>query len=208
MELTPSQKKIRFPDNVEMDPAHRIVDVLRASHLKTPSRLSVETIINLAENGVKKEAFFALLESSLSQLVEPLTDWESPDASLRIWADVCRLGGVMSARRAREQIGLARVMGYSEKDTDNAEDDETGSSPAGPDDEERSIAFWVDEISGCPSTLEEIIMCMLSGGFTFQDCRFLRDQLKAFIKGRIDKFIKNYRIEVPMSATAFLVPGT
>ena len=204
--LTPSQRKILFPEGKTIDRAHCIVDVLRSSHAKSPCRLSVETIMCLADNGVPKKVFLDLLENSLKELVEPLLDWDSPDAMMNLWCNVCRLGGVMAARRAREDVGRARVNGYSERDTEEIElEDEDGFTID--ETENQSVAWWSDEISGCPSSLEETIMYMLDAGFTPRDSPVLRDKLHKFIKGRVNSYVKTYRIDVPMSATAFLVPG-
>ncbi|KAJ3515971.1 hypothetical protein NLJ89_g1430 [Agrocybe chaxingu] len=207
VQLTPSQRKIIFPEGGEIDPAHRIIDVLRASHMKTPCRLSVETIINLSENGVPKDAFVQLLRQSLEDMVLPLLDWESKDAMRKLWCNVRRLGAVMHARRAREEAGLARAKGYSERDADDNElEDEDGFSLSDSADTQRSSAWWGDEVSGCPSSLEETVMCMIDSGFTPQECPVLRDKLQKFITGRVKEYIRSYRIDVPMSATGFLIP--
>ncbi|KAH9482728.1 putative RNA-dependent RNA polymerase SHL2 [Psilocybe cubensis] len=206
VQVTPSQRKIQFPEGRPVDLAHRIVDVLRASHTKAPCRLSVETIICLAENGVPKSAFLALLQKALVELVEPLLKWDTVEDMRTLWTNVRRLGGVMAARRAREEAGLARVKGYSDRNVDEDPDDDEGIDNS-PSDKE-SVAWWADEVSGCPSSLEETVMCMLDAGFTPQDNPVLRDKLYRFIKGRVGYYIKGYRIDVPMSATAFIVPDT
>ncbi|KAF8913977.1 RNA dependent RNA polymerase-domain-containing protein [Gymnopilus junonius] len=205
--VTPSQRKIQFPGGTSIDRAHRIIDVLRSSHTKSPCRLSVETIMCLADNGVTKKVFLDLLHKGLEELVKPLLDWDSPDSMRELWCNVRRLGGVMAARRAREEAGRARVKGYSEREAEEIEiEDEDGFTVDIT--ENQSVAWWSDEISGCPSSLEETIMYMLDSGFTPQECPVLRDKLHKFIKGRIQNYIKSYRIDVPMSASAFLVPDT
>jgi len=207
VEITPSQRKIRFQENIEIDPAHRIIDVLRASHTRTPCRLSVETIINLAHNGVTKEIFLELLQKGLADLVEPLLDWDSPEAMRKLWTNVRRLGGVMAARRAREEAGLARVKGFSEREAEEIEIQDEEYFNSAELAEQRSSAGWGDEVSGCPSSLEETIMYMIDSGLTPKECPLLRDKLDKFIRSKLASYIKSYRIDVPMSATAFLVPG-
>ena len=115
----------------------------------------------------------------------------------------------MAARRAREAKGQARVMGYSERDAEETEmEDEDALADFNLDEDvQRSSAWWGDEVSGCPSSLEECIMCMLDSNITPQDCPILREKLQLFVKCRVKEYIRNYRIEVPMSASAFLVPG-
>jgi RNA-dependent RNA polymerase len=208
VELTPSQRKIVYPSGVLPDPAHRVIDILRSSHVRTPCCLSVETIINLSENGVPKKVFLDLLHQGLEELVEPLLEWDGPDAMRNLWCKVCRIGGVMSARRAREKPGLARVKGYvySEhgREEDNSEDEDEIFDTT---EEEKSSAWWRDEISGCPSSLEETVMSLLDSGFTPENCPILRKKLWRVTKGHVENFIKAYRIMVPMSASAFLIPG-
>lgn len=206
VEVTPSQRKIKFPPDVPIDPAHRVIDVLRASHTKAPCRLSVETIMCLAEGGVTKQVFLNLLKQGLDELVQPLLEWESPEAMRALWSNIRRLGGVMAARRAREDAGLARVNGYLNRGNDDSELEDDEGLPTDVS-EQRSVAWWTDEISGCPSSLEETIIRLLDSGFTPQNCPVLRDKLHKFIKSRIQNYIKSYRIDVPMSASAFLVPG-
>ena len=208
VELTGSQRKIEYPSGVLLDPAHRVIDILRSSHVRTPCRLSVETIINLSENGVPKTVFLDLLRQGLKELVEPLLEWDGPDAMRNLWCKLCRLGGVMSARRAREEPGLARVKGYSHSEHGLEEDDlEDEDDFFEANEEEKSSAWWRDEISGCPSSIEETVMCLIDSGFTPQNCFILRSKLERVIKGHVKNFIKMYRINVPMSASAFLIPG-
>ena len=207
VELTPSQRKIVYPSRVPPDPAHCVIDVLRSSHTKTPCRLSVETIINLSENGVPKTVFLDLLRQGLKELVEPLLEWEGPNAMRNLWCNMRRLGGVMTARRAREEAGLARVKGYSEYEAEENElEDEDGFKLLDIT-EQRSSAWWADEISGCPSSLEETVMYLIDSGFTPQNCPVLRNKLEKVVKAYVKHYIKSYRIDVPMSASAFLIPG-
>lgn len=169
----------------------------------------METIINLWENKVPKEAFTDLLRQGLTQLIEPLLDWDSGVAMRRLWCNVCRLGGVMAARQARENPGTARAKGFSERDKDENElEDEDGLSDFDINEQaQRSSAWWGDEISGCPSSLEETIMYLIDSGFVPKECPVLRDKLHKFIKSRVKDYIKSYRIDVPLSASAFLIPG-
>lgn len=210
IQLTPSQRKIKFAPGTVADPAHRIIDVIRASHMRAPCRLSVEVIVNLAENGVKPEVFSKLLQQSLSDLVDPLLDWVSPNAMRTLWCNVRQLGGVMAARRAREDLGAARALGYSDNITEeeNENEDEDGLLDFDlAEQTQRSSAWWGDEASGCPSSLGETIMCLLDSDFTPQETPILRDKLQKFITTRVKEYVRSYRMEVPMSASGFLVPG-
>ncbi|CAA7271027.1 unnamed protein product [Cyclocybe aegerita] len=72
----PSQTKIRYPPGLQLDPAMLTFDLLRTSHMRSPSRLSTETIINLAENGVPHSRFVDLLKATLREMVKGLTTWD------------------------------------------------------------------------------------------------------------------------------------
>ncbi|KAF7355393.1 RNA-dependent RNA polymerase [Mycena sanguinolenta] len=200
--LRPSQIKVK---HIRIDdPALRTIDLLRTSHSTTKCRLPVETIINLAENGVKPEAFITLIENALVNLVTPLITWEGDGAMERLWHAVSRSGGVMSARLARQEAVLARLKGYSERDSRELEDDDEEESK----DEPLSAAWWVDQISGCPSSLEETVMYLLDAGFDPQTCSVLRAKLQKIVDGCVARCIDSYRVDLPvgMSAMAFLVP--
>lgn len=50
-------------------------------------------------------------------------------------------------------------------------------------------------------------MYLLDSGFTPQNCAVLKEKLSKVIKTSIASYVKAYRIDVPMSLTAFIVPG-
>ncbi|KAG5220574.1 RNA-dependent RNA polymerase SHL [Salix suchowensis] len=93
IQLRPSQVKIKHAASSCHDPSWQVIDVLRASHFHSPSRLSTETIINLAENGVPAQAFINLLRASLKATIDPLLQWDGPDAMLDLWSAVAQVGG-------------------------------------------------------------------------------------------------------------------
>ncbi|EPQ58296.1 hypothetical protein GLOTRDRAFT_36051 [Gloeophyllum trabeum ATCC 11539] len=205
--IRPSQVKIKYTEEQMSDPALRTLDVLRASHMKTPGRLSAEIIINLSHNGVRPKVFIELMAAGLEERVRALTDWEGPDGPFNVWCAVASAGNVFNARAAREAAGEARVNGYRDKDDDDADDD---------DDEElidievavngRSSAWWADHISGCPSSLEETCMVLIDAGFTPDTCWVLQAKLREVIKSKIKTYVSKYNFEVFMSCTAFIVP--
>ncbi|KAF9495388.1 hypothetical protein BDN71DRAFT_1589707 [Pleurotus eryngii] len=206
IQLRPSQVKIKHAASSCHDPSWQVIDVLRASHSHSPSRLSTETIINLAENGVPAQAFINLLKASLKATIDPLLQWDGPDAMLDLWSAVAQVGGVMAARLAREKRGEARLQGYSNGEVDLEMDDEDGLHQFDYAIQQRSTAWWADPISGCPSSLEETVMYLLEAGFTPQKLPVLKEKLEKVIKPAIKRHIQSYRIDVPMSLTAFIIP--
>jgi RNA-dependent RNA polymerase len=210
MWIRPSQFKIKYT-NSPPDPAKLTIDILRSTYMKTPARLSPETIINLAENGVPHAVFVDLLKTSITEVIADLTTWEGPDAMFHLWYNVERAGGVFSARRAREASGEARAKGLGDRgldgELDEDDEDEDGYKLFDIATDQRSSAWWVDQTSGCPSSLEETVMVLLDSGFTPQKCSVLREKLKHVVRAKIKSRTQQFRFEVPCSASAFVVPG-
>ena len=65
-----------------------------------------------------KRVFLDLLRQGMNELVEPLLQWEGPDAMRNLWCNMRKLGGVMLARRAGEEAGRARVKGFSDYESE------------------------------------------------------------------------------------------
>ncbi|KIJ68575.1 hypothetical protein HYDPIDRAFT_106781 [Hydnomerulius pinastri MD-312] len=199
--LRPSQIKIKYSMDQPLPVSQVTLDVLRSSHLRTPSRLAAETIVNLAENGVPHWVFIDLMKENLDAIVDSLLDWEGSDAMFRLWHAVARAGGVIATRMARETAGEARMRGYFVKDIEEEDEDDLDGQ-----DDPQSSAWWGDETSGCPSSLEETILVLLDAGFTPQGCPLLAEKLKSVIKTQVEKYVHRYRLEVSMSCIAWIVP--
>ena len=59
------------------DPAFLIMDVVGPSRFSRPARLSQESVINLAENGVPYEVFYKLLKNTLEETFKPFSEIKS-----------------------------------------------------------------------------------------------------------------------------------
>ncbi|KAJ7590902.1 RNA dependent RNA polymerase-domain-containing protein [Mycena floridula] len=192
-----SMKKITY--GPKHDNAMLIIDVLSSARPKIGGKLSIEIIINLHHNGVPIAVFRCLLKKALLELVASLTTWEGPDAMEKLWLIVAKLGGVFPARVARLEAALARVNGYVNRHVEVEDEDEDKSSP-------QSTAGCSDEASGCPFMMEEMAMCLLDAGFKPQTCAILKSLIGYILKAKIISYAEKYRMEIPMSFTAFLVP--
>lgn len=206
--LRPSQTKIKYPQGIT-DPALLTVDILRTSHMRSPGQINTEVIINLSENGVPSQVFKRLLVEGIRELVDKFRQWEGADAMFNLWMQAEQAGGVLSARRAREARGEARVRGYTNKSPDEMEledenDDEDGIQSSVP----RSTAWWTDYVSGCPSSLEETVMTMLDAGFTPQTSPMLRYKLEKVVNSKIRTHMTKMKIGIQQSCVAFAVPGS
>lgn len=206
-----SQMKIKHPNHQALDPAALTFDILRTSHMSTPARLTYETVINLAENGVPPQIFADLFKTGIRKIVTDLTAWEGPDAMYKLWSAVERAEGVLTSRRAREAVGEARFRGYKSRSQDELQDDEEDTDEEdGFDSAQRSTAWWTDQTSGCPSSLAEFVMVVLDSGFVPQKCPVLRQRLKQVIINKIESRSasgKEIRLDLDYSAIALVVPG-
>ena len=199
-----SQRKITYPTE-DTDTAHYTVDILRSARMSTPAQLSTETIINLAENGVPAETFAAMMRESFKNRVDKLTQWDGPDGLYKLWKNVCDEGHVVAARLARENAGSARAEGYVYEDPSESLDiDCMEEDPAAA---ATSTAWWEDPVSGQPSSLEETCAGLLDAGFSPSTCLLLREKLMKVAEKAVSAMRTKYRIGVPLSCTAFVIPG-
>ncbi|KAL4244292.1 RNA-dependent RNA polymerase [Abortiporus biennis] len=201
-----SQVKISYPPDcdVSTDSAKFTIDVLRYSRLTSPSKLSQEIIINLAENGVPSSAITELMQETLKEKVAGLTTWS--DGTPKLWCNVAKEGSVVSARLARFNAGKARAMGLIYDDWQKKEvEDEDGLDQL-EDAKESSTAWWDDPVSGSPSSLEETVLHLLDAGFHPDQSGILRVKLREVVKKAINTYRSNFHIEVPQSCIAFIVP--
>jgi RNA-dependent RNA polymerase len=203
--LRPSQTKIQLTSGYLENPAHRIIDILRASHMQSSVKISKEIIINLSENGVPASIFINLLIQSLSDTTLSLLLWDGPDAMAQLWATVFKEGKVMSGRIARKSSWTAKASGIrSYNNQDNVDDDD---EPYDDDSLLHSTPWWGDEISGCPSSLEETVLALLDSGFHPSTNSILAARLHEVAKTAIKSAMLKSRVEVPMSCRALIVPG-
>ncbi|KAG1767262.1 RNA dependent RNA polymerase-domain-containing protein [Suillus occidentalis] len=186
--LRESQIKVKYPQTQKLSPSQLTIDVLRSSHMRSPSRLAAETIVNFAENGVPHSVFIDLMKEGLDTIVNSLLDWDGPDAMYRLWHSVARAGSVVGSRLAREAGGEARSRGFAVKDDDIEDDDED------------------DPECGHRNSSLKTVMVMLDSGFTPRDCPVLADKLRHVLKTMVDNFVQRYKIEVPMSCIGWIVP--
>ncbi|KDQ15608.1 hypothetical protein BOTBODRAFT_157888 [Botryobasidium botryosum FD-172 SS1] len=191
--LRDSQIKV----NVSFDEGGRtyILDVVRAFFFKCPANLSTQVINNLSYNGVPNDVFVKLMVDGLGEEVQPF-DWTQPGALVRLWAAVHDIGGVLSTKIRRDAATYARLLGAETWDSDKPKDMDVD----GP------LSGGMDEISGHPDTKYERVIGLLEAGFTPQQLPILRDDVKSILHDVVEKYVKKYRIPVPMSLTAFIVP--
>ena len=192
-----------------MDPTQRTIDILRASHSKSPIRISTNIVININENGVGFQILKEFLKKTVDEIVNPLLEYDSDDriGLQQLWVDFEHRGSVVRSRRAREEVALARVSGYTECDITEEVQDEDDDAQMLEDVTEHSVEWWPDEVSGCPSSLEETIISFLDSGFHPSNCEILREKIYRVVETTINRVIENCHIEIPLSASAWIIPG-
>ncbi|KAG8927481.1 hypothetical protein FRC02_008104, partial [Tulasnella sp. 418] len=197
----PSQLKVVWSPRPEE--SQLILDLVRLPHTKFPSRLSAETLVNLAHNGVPHKVFIELLRSGLNEEVRALTTWSGGESGVAaLWDAVFSAGHLIGERLQRENAASARARGYILDDEDVADDlmndDDLGIN--------RPAAWWPDEISGCPCISHEAVCSLLAAGFTPDQNLFLFDKLERVLDIAISKYTLRFRLVVPASVEAFVLP--
>lgn len=206
--------KINYHSNEAPDPANLVLDLIRISTVRSPCTISAELIINLHSNGVPTAEFVQLLRTNIKELADMFMTWDAgePNAMRRLYGKVSAQGGVVSSRLAREVGGESRVRGIRESydsggkksEVEEMEDSESLRDDVSLD--EQTLTCWRDESSGCPMSLYEAVNDLLSAGFTPNNSPRCAQKLQRIFKAALDR-LKDFRITIPGSAIAFIVPG-
>lgn len=111
-----SQVKINVP---YLDRAHKIFDLLTVSHPNRSIALSSQSIINLSFNGISDNTLISLMEKGLEDEINPLLDWTSPNATVKLGEYINRVGNVSGTRAQRMAAGQSRALGLEDRDWGN-----------------------------------------------------------------------------------------
>ncbi|TFY77228.1 hypothetical protein EWM64_g6785 [Hericium alpestre] len=202
-----SQNKINLPALATLDRAHLIFDLVQQSTLNAPSRLSMQLIVNLSHNGVPDDVFKELLRKGMEEECSALTKWNGPEAMPLLWDAVNKVGRVTGMRVQKLAGGLSRALGLSRRfDLQDDDDDDEEEPPDVETGLEQSVSTPSGN-GGPPASACEVSMMMLQAGFKPQSCGFLHEKLRFVVKDALAAYIKKYRIAVPQSAEAFIVPA-
>lgn len=202
-----SQNKIKLPPRETWDRFHLIFDLVRVQRLTVPSSLYMQTIQNMAENGVPHEFFVKLLEDGLLNEISPLAAWEGSNARTTLAKAIEKAGGISGSRLGRLAGHQARLYGYIR---DEAAVEDVSPTPNVMDDDDDGMDCGLierDSASGLPVTLYESTRELLQAGFSPLDSPLLREKLRSIVKIVTDSYMEQYHIPVASSAEAFIVPG-
>ncbi|KAH8834926.1 RNA dependent RNA polymerase-domain-containing protein [Flagelloscypha sp. PMI_526] len=213
--IRPSQLKIRYDRSKPLDPAHRILDVLRTNHLRHPARISAEIIRALEDCGVPADVFKDLFERNVKETFDALTRWADPQYEKNeteemvrdLWVAVEKTEGVVGARKARLMSGTGegRLRGFAEKEDEDDDGDDDGVD--GDVTAQRSVAWFPDPVSGSPSSLAETVMSLLDSGFTPRNCPVVLEKLEKIVGKMIERKTSKIQFDVPESLSAFVIPA-
>lgn len=192
-----SQRKIRhLPISDPSQPANRahlIFNLLSPSKARPECCLAMHAIINLSHNGVPDEVFMSLLEKGLDADVRALTQWTEP--LIPVAKTIHNSGGLTGARLQRLAQGTSRAHGFI---SDFARDKNTA-------DAHKSSGR--KPFSGEPISLHEVAYEMLQSGFDPKQSKILSEKIRRILTLQIDDYVKRFKIPVPESVYAFILPG-
>lgn len=202
-----SQKKVNLPAT-PLDRSHRIFELVAPARVATPSSLDVQFINNLAHNGVPNEAFAHLTRESLKEIVRPLTSWVGPHAMVPLASAVYLTGGIRGTRLQRMAPGKTRAMGlardFHREELAEAHIDQSPSLPGSA----QIVSSGRCPFSGAPLSVHESTYELLLAGFRPLEFEPLYKKMRNITKLAIESAVKEYRIGIPQSLKAYVLPGT
>ncbi|KAG8909311.1 hypothetical protein FRC00_010347, partial [Tulasnella sp. 408] len=201
--LRPSQVKIQMDARYETDEAKLTIDIVRPAKITTPARLSAETIQIMSHNGVPTHVFLELQKRCFEEDFSALVDWPADKPLVKLALAVAQTQNVVGSRRARLARGMARARGLSSKSWDEVED---GQDEVETEAEQRSAAWWPDDVSGCPSSIAETCLVNLQAGFRPESLPYLKNKLRNLLDDTLSRYVDKFRITVPQALTGTLVP--
>ncbi|KAH8094650.1 RNA dependent RNA polymerase-domain-containing protein [Cristinia sonorae] len=179
-----------------LHPAHFIFDLVAPSRASVGARLSRSTLMNLSHNKVPTEVLAELMKTSLKREIEPLMSWDGPNTDVLLHNAVDRSGRVSLSRIQRAAAGSARALGLVRRfdEKNQGEEDDESDGDGDPLDADETMH------------LSDKIICMLQAGFMPLESVYMYDEMRKAILRVVLKFVKEYRIVIPESADAFIVP--
>ncbi|KAG0706616.1 RNA dependent RNA polymerase-domain-containing protein [Suillus ampliporus] len=200
-----SQNKINLGPLHELDVGHRIFDLLSPSRVTGPSRLSSQTLVNLAHGRVPLSILKELMADGLHEEVRQLTEWNGPDSMLMVWQAVEHAGRVVISRLRRRIAGQARALGLgqlrpNEELVDEIDDRDDVAALGASDPRSRNPH------SGEPQTLHESVLELLQAGFHPMKLDRLFHKLEYVVTLVLDEYIEKFHIPVKESLEAYIIP--
>ncbi|KEP48177.1 RNA-dependent RNA polymerase [Rhizoctonia solani 123E] len=195
--LRSSQVKIQLnPEKEKWSPIHYILDVLSGSFIQESSSITYEMIMSLSENKVPDRALAKLLRDTIERDAQSMEPSSKPHGSKVLYDSVYATHRVLQSR-LRQIISLDahRAQALIElEDEDEYEGLTSAKWEAGP-----------DPFSGQPASSQEQVLGWLQAGFSPTD-RFVMEKLVYLQKKLMTEAVNRYRIAIPESVRALIVP--
>ncbi|KAH7333690.1 RNA dependent RNA polymerase-domain-containing protein [Rhizoctonia solani] len=190
-----SQVKIQLnPDKEKWSPVHYILDVLSGSLVPESSSITYEMIMSLSENGVSDRVLVNLLGDTIERDALSMEPSSKPHGSQVLYDSVYTTHRVLQSR-LRQIISPDAHRAQALLEFENKEDN-------------ASLAKWEtgsDPFSGQPASSQEQVLGWLQAGFAPTD-RFVMEKLVYLQKKLMTAAVNQYRIAIPESTRAFIVP--
>ncbi|KAG6380657.1 RNA dependent RNA polymerase-domain-containing protein [Boletus reticuloceps] len=201
-----SQTKIQLGPTSELGRAQRIFDLLAPSRVTTPSRLSSQTLVNLASNGISHQILKELMARGLQEEIQSFIDWNKPQSMVLVWKAVERAGSVVVSRLRRLLSRQARALGLGQlRSLENQSQEEVEE-----DGELNHLQPLTDighkKSSGHPITLHETVLELLQSGFHPLKLELLFKKLENVITLVLDEYVEKFHIPIMESCEAYIVP--
>ncbi|KDN44647.1 hypothetical protein RSAG8_05412, partial [Rhizoctonia solani AG-8 WAC10335] len=195
--LRSSQVKIQLnPEKEKWSPTHYILDVLSGSLVPESSSITYEMIMGLWENKVPDKVLVELLKDTIERDARSMEPSSKPHGSQVLYDSVYTTHRVLQSR-LRQIISLDAQRAQALIALEEEEDDEGPASAkweAGP-----------DPFSGQPASSQEQVLGWLQAGFAPTDS-FVMEKLVYLQKKLMTEVVNRYRIAIPESVRAFIVP--
>lgn len=200
-----SQKKISLP--TPLGRAHRILELICPSRVVAPSHLNTDAILNLSHNGVPTESVSRLFGEHFKNEIEPLKRWGSFNAMVILAHEIYHLGRIGGLRLQRIAPGNTRALGlardFHREEQLDADVDKDLQLPG----KLQPIYSGRCAFSGAPMSIHEGALELLLAGFQPEKLEFLYKKMHSITKLAIDAAAKDFRIAIPQSLEAFILPG-
>jgi hypothetical protein len=186
---------------------HRIFDFVAASRVGTMSHISTQSILNLSHNGVPDDVLQSLMMEGLRLEVNPFLDWNRPHADIFLWDTINKAGRVSAGRLQRLAKERGRALGLQKKSWG---DEWADANRQNLEPESTSAPFQTfsgrDERTKAPISVYEKGLELLQAGFMPNRSQVLWLSIKTMMTLAIDDAINDYRIPIPKSTQAYIIP--
>ncbi|QRV85354.1 RNA-dependent RNA polymerase [Ceratobasidium sp. AG-Ba] len=195
-----SQRKVKLQSTDKWSPFHYILDICSGPFIQSPSSIGYEMILCLSQDGegVPQEVFIERLQQSLKDIASVYEPSDHHHASHVLWDSVYSMHRVQQNMLRRilppEQQRAHGFLSYDDEDEGDHDDTVSAKWDVGP-----------DEHSGMPATSQEQVLGWLQAGFDATD-PWVMEKLAYLLEKRLNAAIKKFRITIPQSLRAHIIP--